>query len=332
MPLEKLDGSQFDAASEALAFAFPDYDALDMMLWGKLDRTLSNYDAPGPLPRVLKNLLRGAQSEGWLEDLIKGALLARPNNPKLKELAPLLLLNGTGVPSQELQAIVLRNNGFQDIDMWRAGLDAVRKAVCRFQVKLTNRGDEVMGLGSGFLVAEDVVLTNRHVVDMLQSSPVKSPAIQFDYRVTTDGTREEGEVLSLDGEVTDWLIGSSPAATLDYALIRLPRRTGRPVMATPKPYVFTAGDIYFIVQHPRGEPMKLCAGTMAGTQEATATDPPCVKYTTNTEGGSSGSPVFNLDWTPVALHRAAAIGLNAGVPLQLVHQDAVKQGIWPTAA
>lgn len=332
MPLEKLDGTQFDATSEALAFAFPDYDALDMMLWGKLDKTLSNYDAPGPLPRVLKNLLRGAQSEGWLEDLIKGALRAKPNNPKLKELMPLLLLTSTGAPTQELQAMVFSNNDFQDIEKWRAGLDDVRRSVCRFKVKLTNKDNAPFGLGTGFLVADDVIMTNRHVVDMFQSNPVNSPAIEFDYVEGADTTEIESALFPLEGPVESWVIGSSPMNILDYALIRLPRGTGRPVVPPPKPYVFTEGDIYIIIQHPEGAPMKLAAGTMAGTQEASAANPPCVKYTTNTKGGSSGSPVFNLGWRPVALHRASEAGLNVGVPLQKIYDDAVAKGIWPEAA
>lgn len=340
MPLEKLDGGQFDAASEALAFAFPDYDALDTMLWGKLDKTLSNYDAPGPLPRVLKNLLRGAQSEGWLEDLITGALKARPNNPKLKELMPLLLLTSTGTPGQQLQAMVLGNNEFQDITQWAAQLDIVKRQVCRFEVRLTNKDNAPFGLGSGFLVADDVIMTNRHVVDQyagfLAKGLCNSPAIQFDFMENADGTANDGVSFPLEqAGADDWVVGSSPMNVLDYALIRLPQGTGRKAIPTPAPYAFTEGDIYICVQHPAGEPMKLGIGTMAGTQPATAENPPCVKYTTNTLGGSSGSPVFNLSWRPVALHRAAdapGVNLNVGVPLRQVYDDAAAKGFWPAAA
>jgi hypothetical protein len=159
-----------------------------------------------------------------------------------------------------------------------------------------------------------------------------SPAIQFDYMENVDGSQNDGVSFPLESAVESWLVGSSPKTVLDYAVIRLPQGTGRAAIPTPAPYSFTQGDIYLCVQHPAGEPMKLGVGTMAGTQPATATDPPCVKYTTNTLGGSSGSPVFNLSWRPVALHRAADVpgaNLNVGVPLKLVYDDAVANGYWP---
>jgi hypothetical protein len=233
--------------------------------------------------------------------------------------------------------MVLTNNDFQDIAKWGAELDVVKRQVCRFEVKLTNKDNAAFGIGSGFLVADDVILTNRHVVDeylgYLGKGLCNSPAIQFDYMENVDGTQNDGVSFPLEeAGVERWLVGSSPKGVLDYALIRLPKGTGRTAIPTPAAYAFTQGDIYLCVQHPAGEPMKLGVGTMAGTQDATATDPPCVKYTTNTLGGSSGSPVFNLSWRPVALHRAADDGLNVGVPLKLVYDDAVAKGLWPQSA
>lgn len=324
MALEQLDGDQFEATVKALSFAFPDYDALEMMLWAKLSKPLSDYDAPGPLPRVIKKLLMGAQSEGWLEDLIRGAMKANPRNPRLKELAPLLLLTSTGAPSEELQGIVLGNNALQDVEKWRAGMARIEDYVCRFQVNNTNDNNQPFGIGSGFLVAPDVVLTNRHVVDDLLQPLATAPAAQFDYRASADGAPNPGEVIPLQGGKDDWLIGGSPETELDYALIRLPKKLDRPVVPTPVPYSFTAGDIYFILQHPKGAPMKIGAGTLVGTEGVNR-----VNYTTNSEKGSSGSPVFTLGWQPVALHRSGTLGYNSGVPLMAIYDHATRAGIWP---
>jgi len=55
-------------------------------------------------------------------------------------------------------------------------------------------------------------------------------------------------------------------------------------------------------------------------------DPTRLYYVTDTEGGSSGSPVFNDDWCVIALHRAGMVddaqrlvkNANQGVPLTAI--------------
>ena len=48
-----------------------------------------------------------------------------------------------------------------------------------------------------------------------------------------------------------------------------------------------------------------------------------VRYRTNTDPGSSGSPVFTMDWDLVALHHLGDPdwhnpGFNQGVPIELI--------------
>jgi hypothetical protein len=322
MPLVKLSGKQMGAAIEALAFAFPSYSKLERMLYTEADEMLSDYTNPKAMPEVLQDLLFAAQANGWLEKLFLGAFNANPGNPKLRELGPVLLLTGSGAPSVRLQGLVLGGNALVDVEEWRAGIDRAQKSVARFQIENKKDNNNIKGIATGFLVADDVLLTNCHVVDMLLQKAATAPAAEFDFVVGG----EASEVIPLVG---DWLIGSSPVKELDYALIRLPKGTGRPVMPTPKPYEFSDGDVYFIVQHPEGEPMKIGGGTMIGLNSAQQR----VNYTTNTKPGSSGSPVFTTGWQPVALHCAGSMDetYNMGVPLAVVYHDAVKRGIWPAA-
>ena len=62
----------------------------------------------------------------------------------------------------------------------------------------------------------------------------------------------------------------------------------------------TVGGGIIVVQHPQGQPMRFVVEkpgailSLRGDRR--------VRYRANTEGGSSGSPCFDLDWQLVALH------------------------------
>jgi V8-like Glu-specific endopeptidase len=85
-----------------------------------------------------------------------------------------------------------------------------------------------------------------------------------------------------------------------------------------------------IAQHPDGKPLKLAVDTDSviglnptGTR---------VRYATNTEAGSSGSPVFDLEWNLVALHHFGdpayehPPSYNQGVPIDLIQKRIAAQG------
>lgn len=339
--LKELDRNQRKHFCAALAQAFSDYDDLNMMTRFELDTRLASITRAGPLDEVILDVVEWAQMNGQLDALIKGALTQRPGNPWLREIAPLLLLTGSGDPSPELQqlalapngflaapaddsglqGIVLRNNALQDVGKWRARMDESMNCVCRFEVTNLQDNDAVIGIGSGFLIADDLVLTNRHVVEDLRQPGAAKPVVRFDVRTDAEG---EQQGYPLEGEESNWLKGASPIEALDYAIIQLPRGTGRMPIPTPQPYSYRNGDVYFILQHASGKPMEFGSGTFVGLEADQR-----LNYSTNTEPGSSGSPVFTQGWQPVALHREGKLGYNSGVPLMSVVNDARAAGTWP---
>jgi hypothetical protein len=56
-----------------------------------------------------------------------------------------------------------------------------------------------------------------------------------------------------------------------------------------------------------------------------------VRYRTNTEGGSSGSPVFDQNWQLVALHHAGdpswVAKYNEGIPISLILAQLKARGV-----
>src|SRR5204863_1924748 len=77
----------------------------------------------------------------------------------------------------------------------------------------------------------------------------------------------------------------------------------------------------FIIQHPKGEPIKLNLDTnsIIGLVDDRRLR---VRYATNSEPGSSGSPCFDQNWQLIALHHAGdhefAPQYNEGIPIDAI--------------
>jgi Trypsin-like peptidase domain len=232
-----------------------------------------------------------------------------------------------------------------DVRIWQEKLLRIERQVCRVEMN----GN---ALGTGFLVGADAVLTNWHVVEAAKSADkVREVGCRFDYVRRTDDTTDPGQLVALaEAAAIDTSPYSSaektatpdtPAPTrdeLDYALLRLSQRVGdqqiegaaRKWIALPTAVVPLPTDApILIVQHPDGSPMKLALDTQAviglngnGTR---------LRYRTNTDPGSSGSPVFTVDWEIVALHHYGDPkwlnpAFNQGVPIELIRQRIDRTG------
>lgn len=252
------------------------------------------------------------------------------------------------------ERIVRPDLPYFDPVVFRDGQAAAEDCVCRI---LISDG----AVGTGFLVAPDLVLTNYHVVEGLIRGqiPPERFVFQFDDRRLSDGSRPQGVRLSLAADGTqaiDWSpstpeedSGQPEARTpglehLDYALLRLERPIGEepsvhasqgaPVprgwvslAETPPPI---AQDMpLFILQHPDGSPLSLAFDTSAVLEvRAGGTR---VRYRVNTERGSSGSPVFDAKWRIVALHHYGDPAYNhprynQGVPIKAILARLAAQG------
>ena len=179
-----------------------------------------------------------------------------------------------------------------DVAFLRRGAE-LAPAVCRLQVKMPS-GRKF--LGTAFRVSEHLLLTNHHVLFDLRagSAPASAVEVWFGYERTFAGEElayheAHGDPASIQGDPThDWAVievGSDMAA--DVPIIGL---TG----AGP----VSPEDRVYIIQHPRGAPKKI--GMVHNVVRHVDDD--VVQYLTDTEGGSSGAPVFDERWELVALH------------------------------
>jgi hypothetical protein len=238
-----------------------------------------------------------------------------------------------------------------DMAVWRERTTTAEGQVCRIEV-------DGNAAGTGFLVGPGVVLTNYHVVESLLNQRVLPNRVtaRFDYKVHAGNARSSGVVVGLDP--TGWNLDFSPYADcdkrgggtalptldeLDYALLQLDRAIGleeftpgdslkprlRGWIALPDQLsVLSDKAPLVIVQHPDGAPLKLAIDTEAFL--GLNSNQSRMRYTTNTEPGSSGSPVFDFEWNLVALHHLGdpAVGrlkaeFNQGIPVSAIRRRIV---------
>jgi V8-like Glu-specific endopeptidase len=327
----------------------------------RLNRNVYTSGAPllGDFSSMIEGVANRANQEGWIIDLLNQARETVPGNSELALVAEQAGLSATG--KQTLEQVIKKTNSFLDIRTLIARLTVLEYQICRVEVP-TQQGDTFYG--TGFLVASDLVMTNHHVIDaVIQGEQGKTTsngdsAKAADMRFRFDYKRMNGDVVS-EGTVyraaESWKYDTSedePAGpeNLDYAVIRLhttvgdqaigedPNRIGakRGFITVPKlEYPFIKGSPLWILQHPATLPLKLAFDTegVIGVSE----DGSRVTYTTNTEGGSSGSPCLNEKLEAVALHHSGDpsyphVGkMNEGIPLiavrRLLKQRALDGGL-----
>src|SRR5689334_16391566 len=81
-----LDGDMIRRLRDALIAAFPSHQKLRAMTTMRLNRNLAALAKEGGLEDVAFELIERAESEGWLEELVTGAMAANPGNELLREV------------------------------------------------------------------------------------------------------------------------------------------------------------------------------------------------------------------------------------------------------
>ena len=156
--------------------------------------------------------------------------------------------------------------------------------------------------GTGFLIGEGLYLTNHHVVPSPEFA--SRLMLQFDYETDLTGSHKAPTSFSID--TTIFLTSDDSKDGLDYSLFAVgPRLEGeRPLEIFGWSGLSDASDKHMlgefanIVQHPRGrfKEVVLRENRLVSRAEST------LHYVADTLPGSSGSPVFNSEWRPIALH------------------------------
>lgn len=379
-----LSGHDVERVCDVIASAFTQ-DELDRLLYGRLDLDRRLLVADGPFLTVVHDVVRVAQRLGKEAALIVEVAEARPSRPDAQELyelyvgslldegrqkaldearlsaierfglGPRVSLQKAGV-QQLIHPATVGNPGLQrrvrqdlpsvNMALWAEQILRLGAQVCRVEIQGS-------GVGTGFLVGPNTLLTNHHVLaDVIESpSMARDVLLRFDCRLLRTGLPAAGTTVRL--AENEWLLDSSPPSAgerqddpdamlptvdeLDYALLRLARPIGLERLREQVAESSVRGWVYLratepaiavgmplaIVQHQRSLPLTLALDTSAVLSvNANRTR---VRYSTNTDEGSSGSPCFDIQLGIIAIHHYGdplhdRAGYNQGVPIETIRQ------------
>lgn len=170
-------------------------------------------------------------------------------------------------------------------------------------------------LGTGFLVSGRVLMTNNHV--LATAAEVGGALVEFDFHLEPEGSSPRvqrfrtrpGDFFMTDEALDYTLVAVEPTndagdVLTDRGFIPLISSSGKAVV----------GERVSIIQHPGGERQQVALHDNRVVDIAGD----FLHYETDTKGGSSGSPVFNIQWDLAALHHAAVGNKNEGTRISRI--------------
>ncbi len=192
---------------------------------------------------------------------------------------------------------IIGANDLLDIRFLADGADAARAVG---QVRLPVPGGT--RLGTGFMVTAALMMTNHHV---LQSAAEAATGIlRFDFYRRADGATTPVANFALR---PDWFFVTSDELDFTIVAVETTNATGAKVAERGwLPLIGPSGKAIVgervnIIQHPGGLPQQVAIHE----NRIVDFDDDWLWYVTDTQGGSSGSPVLNDQWELAALHHAA---------------------------
>lgn len=196
------------------------------------------------------------------------------------------------------------------------------------------------GGATGFLIGKDILLTNNHVLE--NEEVAKNAKILFNYQINIDGTNAPVDEYICDPDQFFYT-----NKDLDYSIVKIKKSlNGESIDAkltttfesnsTPGehwgviPLIEKAeviiGKRGNIIQHPAMRRKEIaCHDNILEKIEGNF-----LLYTTDTEPGSSGSPVFNDKWELLALHHSSGEEQNGqwlnneGIIISHIINDLIK--------
>ena len=341
--LVNLTGEQFEQLEQALLSAYPTEAKLKRMVRITFGIPLQSVAEGTNQTERVDQLIEWAETEERLSELVSGAQRQNPGNAKLKAFVASLpaspspdsrpansssqgpVFDWRGpTDERELEGLLRPQRDVTSYDMafiQKASQPA--SAVCR--VELPNEE----AIGTGFLVAKDLLLTNYHVIAPYENSDpyalLEQITLRFGYLTLESGQGAVGKVFSL--APNPLLRFQTVKQGLDYALLKIEDGIFsvpelQPIGLCPNCLLRRDMNIHML-QHPEGQTLRVTFSNngITGVYEQDG----LIQYVSDTALGSSGSPCFNDNWELVAIHHAqmsAPFGVKCeGILFEAIYRD-----------
>ncbi|HEX7184437.1 MAG TPA: trypsin-like peptidase domain-containing protein [Thermoanaerobaculia bacterium] len=185
------------------------------------------------------------------------------------------------------------------------------RAVCRIVTRDS--------LGTGFLIARGVLMTNNHVLESASAASGSIAEFGFEERGVRIAAAIQPDRLFITNVDLDFTIVAVDDSRIgDIAPI--------PILRSPA--TITRGELVNIIQHPDGRPKEVALQE----NDVVRVLDKVIEYRTDTEAGASGSPVFNNEWNLVALHHSGVeepggSALNEGVRMSAIAAHLISRNL-----
>ena len=224
-------------------------------------------------------------------------------------------------PTRKFFERTINGNDLFDVNYLGKGLKTAQ-TVGRIAVR--DRSKCLLGYGTGFLVAPNIILTNNHVIDSVEKAQYSQ--MEFNYQYDMNGYLKPSIYFTIRPDIL-FLTNEG----LDYTLVAIDEFAHDGTLAAQLGYnqliedtgKILIGDHVSIIQHPNGEPKQIAVreNQLVDITEA------YLHYETDTCRGSSGAPVYNDQWELVGLHHSGVPDRDNGDKILLTNG-----GVWTTPA
>jgi endonuclease G, mitochondrial len=197
--------------------------------------------------------------------------------------------------------------------LWTGYLQSRSVGLIKYFDKRAGKG----AVATGFLISEDLLMTNHHVFPVSTLAEFANFAgdatMQFNVEYDIDGNLRSPIVFDLEPQR---FLHTSKELDMAVIAVRPTDRTGAHSLKSQGYLVLNPtlgkvgrGDFASIIQHPGGKEKQIA---IRKNEVISIDHPNVLVYVSDTAQGSSGAPVFNDQWQVIALHSAGVPKKNAG--------------------